>query len=88
MEEKELAAANVLEKQKQLEAEVKLREMTLLEEEAKINSELMRLAGEIESDGAGFESRNETDPGDFEQVEEFDGKEKGRYVFQGFNFGV
>ena len=87
LEEKELAAANVLEKQKQLETEVRLREMTLLEEEAKINSELMRLAGEIESDGAGFESRNETDP-DFEQVEEFDGKEKGRCVFHSYNFGV
>lgn len=76
-EEKELAAAAILEKQKQMEAEVRLREMKLLqEEEAKINSELMRLAGEIEHNGAGFESSNETDP-DVEQIdEEYDGKEK------------
>ena len=75
LEEQELAAANALEKQKQLETEARLREMKLLEEEAKINAELMRFAGEIESknEGSEFESLNETDP-DLEQIDEDDGK--------------
>jgi len=80
LEETELAAAAILERKKQLdaEAEVRLREMTLIqEEEEKIDSELMRLAGHVENGESGFESRNETDL-DVEQIDdEYDGKEEG-----------